>query len=75
MITGLSAFALEFFVPCILQILSRRYCKSYYGSSSDTTFFSIKIISSNVLVVGVLVLGVAGLAFAITACVLSFFVS
>jgi hypothetical protein len=55
-ITGLFAFALEFIVPCLLQLTSRRMVREKYGEGSEGTIYS-SFISHEPVVWTVLVLG------------------
>ena len=55
-VTGLFAFALEFIVPCLLQLASMRVVRSKYGEGSEWTRYS-SFISHTPVVLVVLVLG------------------
>jgi len=68
-ITGLFAFALEFIVPCLLQLTSSRYVVERYGEGSEKTQYSSWVSDVRVVWV-VLLLGCAAFAVSIVSTVL-----
>ena len=64
-IVGLFAFALEFIVPCLLQLQSMRVVREKYGAGSEWTRYS-SFISHTPVVWVVLVLGCLALVVSVT---------
>jgi len=65
--TGLTAFFLELIFPCLLQLLSIRYCIVHFGKGSErtpySTFFSHSILAGFTMIFGLIALGFAVVVF------------
>eukprot|EP01105_Mastigella_eilhardi_P019075 TRINITY_DN4470_c0_g1_i1.p1 TRINITY_DN4470_c0_g1~~TRINITY_DN4470_c0_g1_i1.p1 ORF type:complete len:453 (+),score=90.52 TRINITY_DN4470_c0_g1_i1:389-1747(+) len=68
-VTGLLVYCIECFLPCALQVISKRYCHNNYGSTSDHTTYT-SVLSDNIVVGLVLALGcISFLTALICACI------
>eukprot|EP01105_Mastigella_eilhardi_P026505 TRINITY_DN771_c0_g1_i12.p1 TRINITY_DN771_c0_g1~~TRINITY_DN771_c0_g1_i12.p1 ORF type:complete len:608 (-),score=145.34 TRINITY_DN771_c0_g1_i12:1269-3092(-) len=69
--TGLFAFFIQFFIPCVMWELSRRRLVRQYGTGADATIYGGRFISSRLLVAAVFVLGLCAFVVALAEFVMS----